>query len=50
MNSHFMEMEFWRWNIFKDKNPVHTYNKTGKYTVTLTTGNTKDSSTKTVAG
>ncbi|MDW5549944.1 PKD domain-containing protein [Methanosarcina sp.] len=45
----------WKWS-FGDgktstvKNPVHTYSKTGKYTVSLTVKNAAGSSTKTVSG
>jgi YVTN family beta-propeller protein len=45
----------WKWS-FGDgststlKNPAHTYNKAGKYTVKLTVKNTKGSSTKTMSG
>jgi YVTN family beta-propeller protein len=43
----------WSWNfgdksISTDKNPVHTYNKQGKYTVSLTVGNAAGSDTKTI--
>ncbi len=45
----------WKWS-FGDgaysttKNPVHTYSKAGKYTVSLTVKNAKGSNTKTVSG
>jgi len=45
----------WKWS-FGDKiystikNPVHTYSKEGKYTVTLTVKNAKGSSTKIMSG
>src|SRR5664280_2324618 len=34
-----MELEFWRQNIFNREEPLHTYSKAGKYTVTLTVRN-----------
>ncbi len=45
----------WKWS-FGDKtystakNPVHTYSKAGKYTVSLTVKNAKGSNTKTISG
>jgi PKD repeat protein len=45
----------WKWN-FGDKtysttkSPAHTYSKAGKYTVSLTVKNAKDSNTKTMSG
>jgi YVTN family beta-propeller protein len=45
----------WNWNFgdgntSKDKNPVHTFNKTGLYSVTLTAGNDNGSNTLTKSG
>jgi PKD repeat protein len=45
----------WKWS-FGDgkystaKNPAHTYDKAGKYTVSLTTKNARGSNTKTISG
>lgn len=44
----------WRWNFgdgtySTSKNPVHTYSKTGKYTVTLTATNIAGSNTRTMS-
>jgi len=45
----------WRWafgdgNTSKEKNPVHTYNKSGRYTVTLTASNANGSNALTKSG
>jgi len=45
----------WRWdfgdgNTSADKNPVHTYNKSGRYTVTLTASNANGSNALTKTG
>ena len=45
----------WKWTFgdgttSTQKSPVHTYSKAGKYTVSLTVKNAKDSSTKTIRG
>ena len=44
----------WKWSFgdssySTDQNPLHTYTKAGKYTVSLTVKNAKGSSTKTIA-
>ncbi|WP_292382034.1 PKD domain-containing protein [Methanosarcina sp. UBA289] len=45
----------WKWSFgdgtySTSKNPAHTYNKAGKYTVKLTVKNAKGSNTKTISG
>src|SRR5665647_3565605 len=45
----------WRWSFgdgtsSTSRNPVHTYSKKGKYTVSLTAKNAKGSNTKTMSG
>jgi YVTN family beta-propeller protein len=45
----------WKWdfgdgNTLTDKNPVHTYNKSGRYTVTLTASNANGSNALTKTG
>jgi beta propeller repeat protein len=45
----------WKWSFgdgtySTQKNPAHTYNKVGKYTVSLTAKNAKGSNTKTISG